>query len=87
MATKKTAEIAEIEENEEGLVRIIAPYARSDEQPLIIGVNGVNTAIPQDGKEHWVKPEVAYEFERSRRAEIVFNQTQERLVQESRFTP
>lgn len=64
---------------------IQAPVARRNVQPLIIGVNGVNTAIPQDGKMHLVREEVAYEYERSIRAQMDFYDLQEKLVGESKI--
>ena len=66
-------------------VRIRAPYARSDEQDLIVGVNGVNWSIPQDGKEHDVPPAVAWELLRSEREKRKFYQTQERLLKNSKI--
>ena len=43
----------------DNMVKIRAPLARTNEQDLIIGVNGVNYSIPQDGKEHEVPDFVA----------------------------
>lgn len=64
---------------------IQAPAARRDVQPLIIGVNGVNTAIPQDGRMHLVKEEVAYEYERSIQAQMRFYDLQAELAGKSKI--
>lgn len=64
---------------------IRAPIARSNVQPLIIGVNGVNTAIPQDGEMHLVKEAVAYEYERSIRAQRSFYDLQDNMAKESKI--
>ena len=77
MATtkKNTAE----EQIPAGYAYIRAPLARNTEQDFVIGVNGVNTTIPQDGGMHLVREEVAYEYNRSLKAQRAFFDTQDRL--------
>jgi len=67
------------------MVKILAPMGRMNEQDLIIGVNGVNYAIPQDGKEHEVPDFVAFEFNRARDAEMEFYKKQQELHETSMF--
>lgn len=83
MASKTAAKTGETVRA--GYRYIRAPLARNNAQPLIIGVNGVNTAIPQDGEMHLVRDAVAYEYERSLRAQRAFYDTQDRLVKESKI--
>ena len=67
------------------MVEIIAPLGKKTEQSLIIGVNGVNYNIPTDGKKHLVPDFVAYEYNRSREAEIQFSMLQDEMVANSQF--
>lgn len=66
-------------------VEIIAPLARANEQDLIIGVNGVNYSIPQDGQAHRVPPAVAFEYNRAREANLKFYERQQELHKTSIF--
>lgn len=67
------------------MVKIRAPLARNDEQNLIIGINGKNWSIPQDGKEYEVPDYVAFEFERAKAAEMKFYERQNELKAKSKI--
>ena len=67
------------------LVPFKAPLGRAGEQPLIVGVNGKNTAIPKDGKIHMVSRAVAFELEHSMEAEEKFFRKQQQLIDESKI--
>lgn len=69
----------------DNMVKIRAPLARTNEQDLIIGVNGVNYSIPQDGKEHEVPDFVAFEFNRAEEARMKFYEKQAELQETSMF--
>lgn len=65
--------------------KIRAPLARGDEQNLIIGINGKNWSIPQDGREYEVPDYVAFEYERAMAAERKFYEKQIELKGKSQF--
>lgn len=67
------------------MVKIRAPLARNDEQSLIIGINGKNWSIPQDGGEYEVPDYVAFEYNRARAAEMKFYETQNDLKAKSKI--
>ena len=79
-------ENTEPEENYTGvnLVRVLAPYSR-DDQDFVIGVNGENFTMPQDGKYHEIPEKFAYEYLRSQRAEIKFHELQASLINDSKI--
>ena len=67
MATTTTKETAV--KNEERRVELYIPRGQANDEPnLIIGINGVMHVLPK-GKKSMVTPEVAYEYERSIKAQ------------------
>ena len=85
MATKQEPKATAPVQEGPVMVKIRAPLARNDEQSLIIGVNGKNWSIPQDGGEYEVPDYVAYEYERSKTAEMKFYETQNELKARSQI--
>lgn len=72
--------MAEYKQAAEELVEIFVPRgSEKDEKNLLISVNGRNYLLPR-GKKSMVPKAIAYEFERSKRAQERFYETQDNLM-------
>ena len=65
-------------------VKLFIPRGRSNEDPnLLISINGVNYLLPR-GKESLVPDFVAYEYERSQRAEAAFYALKDQMIEQAK---
>ena len=80
MATNTTATASA---KQEGYVELYVPRGySSDDQNLIIGINGKLYVLPR-GETSKVPPEVKEEYERSQRAQIAFDKKSAELLKKA----